>query len=337
MNDLYSVLGVEKSASEQELKKAYRQLALKYHPDKNPDDKEAEEKFKEISAAYEILSDAEKRKQYDTFGTVSNIGQNPQPDFDIRDIFSNMGFDFGDIFSGKQRGRPARGQDLRKSINISFMDSALGCSKNIKIEYPFSCKSCGGNGSKDGNNVYPCPTCNGSGKIGRRQGVMQILTTCAACNGRGERIAIKCDDCEGSGQKYREEVLKVSIPAGIDSNTTMRLAGKGMPSDYGGPSGDLYLSLRVMPHKKFNKVGKTITSDEKVGYIDAILGTKIDVETIHGNVAIKVPAGTQPNSKLRLPGKGIAQGDHIITINVSLPKKLSDEEKELLTKLKSLT
>lgn len=333
MNDLYNVLGVKKDASEQEIKKAYRQLAHKYHPDKNPGDAAAEEKFKEISAAYEVLGDQAKRQQYDQFGSVGH--QQPHQNVNYSDIFDHI--DIGDIFGFGGRRRTTRGQDLKHHLNLSFMEAALGCSKSIEIDYPFDCKTCKGNGSKDGNNMRICPVCNGAGKVGRRQGMMQVLTTCAACRGQGEQITIICDDCKGKGQQSKKEVLKVSIPAGVDDSTTMRLSGKGLASDIGGPPGDLYLNLRVAPHNRFKRVGDTVVTDEKVSYLDAILGTKVNVETIHGNVSIKVPAGTQPDSKFRIPKKGINGGDHIASIVVTIPKELSAEEKELLTKLKNLT
>lgn len=334
MNDPYNVLGVEKNASAQEIKKAYRKLALQYHPDKNPDNKDAEEKFKEISAAYEILGNTEKREQYDKFGTVGNTNQ--QPDVDFADIFGNMGFNFADLFGGRRRGQATRGQDLRQTIRISFMDAALGCTKSIEIEYPFECPQCKGDGSKDGENSYECPTCAGSGKVGRSQGVMQILTTCMACGGKGKRVTIPCSACSGNGRQYKKEKIKINIPAGIDSSTTMRIAGKGLPSDFGGQPGDFYLGIQVSPHKRFQRIGTTIVSEEKIDYIDAILGTKIDVETIHGHVSVKIPAGTQPNSKLRIPEKGIAKNDHILTVVVNLPKTVSEEQKELLAKLKEM-
>lgn len=342
MKDLYSVLGVKKDASEQEIKKAYRKLALQYHPDKNPDDSSAEEKFKEVSAAYETLSDPQKRKHYDTYGSTdphAGVRQNVS----WEDLFSGgLGIDLEDLFGGSFRRRGSRrttvkGSDLRQNIEITFMEAIRGCSKNISVQYPYGCPSCNGNGSKDGENLYTCPTCNGSGKVGHRQGVMQVLTTCGACAGRGQRISLECDDCKATGRKVKQETLKVSIPEGVDDSTVMRLGGKGMPSDFGGPNGDLYLGIRVKPHKKFRRVGDTIVSDEKISYLDAILGTKLNVETIHGTVSVKVPAGTQPNSKLRIQGKGIKQGDHIITLSIKIPTKVSDEEKELLTKLKQIT
>jgi molecular chaperone DnaJ len=332
MNDLYSVLGVKKDANEQEIKKAYRQLAHQYHPDKNPGNKEAEEKFKELSAAYEVLSDSTKRQQYDTYGSTKPN----QPPVDMGDIFNNLGFDLSEMFGQKAR-RKARGQDLRHHLNLSFMEAALGCAKSLEVDYPFGCKPCTGNGSKDGKNLRTCPVCNGAGKVGRRQGIMQVLTTCSACRGNGEQVLVACDDCKGTGQQHKKEVLKVSIPAGIDDSTTMRLAGKGLASDIGGNHGDLYLTLRIAPHSKFKRAGDTVITEEKVSYLDVILGTKIDVETIHGNVVLKIPAGTQPSSKFRIQGKGINSGDHIASITVTIPKDPSKEEKELLTKLKNLT
>lgn len=337
MKDLYEILEVKRDASEQEIKKSYRKLAHQFHPDKNQGNNEAEERFKEISAAYDILGDANKRKQYDLTGSTSNAGNHNQDMYN--DIFGSMGFDFGDIFSGSPFGRrETRGQDIKKQITIPFMESVLGCSKDIRIDYPYECSGCKGNGSKDGNSIKKCSTCDGAGKVGRRQGVMQILTACPSCRGNGHFIIDKCLECSGLGKKNKSETLKITIPKGIDDGTAMRLSGKGMLSDYGGKNGDLYIVVKVLQHNKFKKSGNSILSDEQVSYIDAILGTDMDIETIHGKVSLNIPPGTQPNSKLKIVKKGVANnGDHIVNISIKLPKKISDEEVELLNKLKNLS
>ena len=334
MKNPYDVLGVKKDASTEEIKKVYRQLALKYHPDKNPDNSDAESKFKDISAAYEILSDPEKRQQYDLHGDVSSH----PPGVDPFEHMRNAGFGFGfDEFFGGRRRR-VRGSDVRKRINISFMEAAKGCVKKMGIEYPQECTSCKGNGSENGTNIEACSHCNGAGKVGYNQGFMQILQTCPVCQGKGNKVTKTCSQCSGKGAKFRNEVLKVTIPAGLDDGSTIRLTGKGMPSPYGAESGDLYLSIVITPHVKFKRDGLNVYSEESINYIDAILGTKIPVNTIHGQVKLTIPAGTQPNTVLKIKEKGVlrdsAKGDHLVGIKVSLPTKLSDEEKELLSKLR---
>lgn len=335
MKNPYDTLGVKKDASTEEIKKAYRNLALKYHPDKNPDNPDAENRFKEISAAYDILGDANKRQQYDQYGDV-NVRHG---DIDPFEHLRNAGFPgFGDIF-GQHRRQRTKGHDVRQSITIDFMESVKGCDKKISIDYPQACSSCKGNGSENGNSLETCKQCGGMGKIGYNQGFMQILRTCNKCSGKGTIIIKKCKDCSGTGNKFKNEVLKVTIPAGLDDGTIIRLAGKGMPSQYGYDNGDLYLSVLVAPHNKFKRSGNNIVSAETVNYLDAILGTKINIDTIHGNIKLTVPPGTQPNSVLKVKNKGIARdahhiGDHLVEIKVSIPKKLSDKEKEVLNSLR---
>jgi len=328
MKNPYKVLGVKKDASTEDIKKAYRQLALQYHPDKNPDNPDAESKFKDISSAYEILNNQEKRQQYDMYGDVSSRPQSGGP--------GGVRVDIDDFFSGR-RSR-TRGDDVSKRISISFMEAAKGCIKTISIDYPQECTSCKGNGSENGTSLETCSQCNGAGRIGYNQGFMQILQTCPLCQGRGSKITKPCSTCSGKGVTFKNEVLKVTIPAGLGHGSTIRLSRKGMPSQYGSENGDLYLSVLVTPHPKFKRDGINVYSEETVNYIDAILGIKILVNTIHGQVKLKVPAGTQPNSILKIGGKGItrdkAKGDHLVGINVSLPTKISKKEQELLSKLK---
>jgi len=278
------------------------------------------------------LGDADKRLQYDNYGEVGPRPTGPNP-------FSGFGIHFDDLFGGR---RPStKGHDARKQISVSFMEAVKGCTKKISIDYPKQCTACNGNGSENGSSIESCETCGGMGKVGYSQGFMQILRTCHSCHGKGHIVTKQCGECSGTGTKFKNEILKVKIPAGIENGSTIRLAGKGMPSDFGAENGDLYLSILVPPHGKFKRNGLNILSVESINYLDAILGTKITANTIHGQVKLTVPAGTQPNSVLKIKGKGIAKdtahvGDHLVEIKVDLPTKLSDEEKEILGRLKKI-
>lgn len=329
MNNPYETLGVEKNATLEEIKKVYRKLAHQYHPDKNPNNPEAEEKFKGISAAYEILSDQEKRDQYDRYGDIENRARPNYSPFDFG------GFDFSDFFGRSRRSNRLKGDDIKKPIVISFMEAVAGCSRKISIDYPIACTSCKGNGSKDGKSLSKCERCHGFGKVAYNQGMMQILQTCPDCLGKGNTISEKCPDCLGAGNKINKETIKVSIPAGIDSGMSIRLSGKGMPSLHGMEPGDLYLLVSVSSHPRFSRNNYNIITAENINYIDAILGTKLPVETIHGKIMVTVPPGTQPGDILKISNKGVLfKGDHLIQVIVRIPKKISDNEKEILEKLK---
>lgn len=281
------------------------------------------------------MNDAEKRQQYDTYGSVGTQSGR-EPGFNP---FKDGMWDLGDIFGGR-RARNFRGQDMSRTIKLTFMESVLGCSKSFKVSYPQKCKSCDGNGADKGKALETCNTCGGQGKVGQSRGFMQVISTCPSCRGAGYSIVTKCSDCNGSGKDFKESVLKVNIPAGIDNGMSMRLAGKGMPGEYGAENGDLYVSIIVAPHKEFSRSDLNIISEKEVDYTDAILGTNVPVNTIYGKLTMKVPPGTQPESLLRISGKGIKQGgkngDHLVRIKVKLPKKLSKDEKELLNKLKGM-
>jgi molecular chaperone DnaJ len=337
MKNPYEALGVSKEASDDEIKKVFRQLAFKYHPDKNPGDKDAEEKFKEISSAYDILNDPEKRKRFDTYGSLDPRAT--AGGFDPMDFMHHGGFDEWFGFGGKTK-KNLNGDNITKNLQIDFMDAAIGTVKTLKIDYPFACSSCKGTGAKDNTSKKQCDTCAGQGKVGQNQGFMHIVSTCNACKGKGFTIIEKCPDCN-NGTKIRTDTISVTIPAGIDNGNTMRVAGKGMPSQYNGNNGDLYLRILVSPHKTFKRDGLTIYSEHNIDFIDAILGTKIDVDTIHGRIILKIPAGTQPNGLLKIAEKGIisnegAKGDHLVGIRISIPTKITEEEKVLLEKFKEM-
>lgn len=334
MSDLYETLGVAKNANENEIKKAYRDLAFQYHPDRNPDDPRAEEKFKEISAAYEILGNEDKKRQYDQFGSVSsNTDGWSTGDFSMNldEILNNLGF-------GRTRGQQ-RGQDIRRAINISFMEAVKGCTKNVQIEYPKPCTACKGNGSDGGVSLEICGNCNGAGRTAFAKGNIQYINTCGTCYGKGNRIKKVCSNCNGSGQNNKVESLKVSIPPGIMNNVAVRLRGKGMPGPNGAPAGNLYLQVGVSLSNEFGRLGNfDITSILEVDYLDVILGTKVKISTIHGVITLKVPAGTQPESSLRVADKGVhtntSKGDHLVNIKVKIPQKISEAEREALSQIR---
>jgi molecular chaperone DnaJ len=340
MNNPYETLGVTKEATEADIKKAFRELAFKYHPDRNKESG-AEDKFKEISAAYDILSDPAKKQQFDTYGTTGHQQPQQNPNFDPFDLFRRAGGfgGFGDWFEyGNNYGRqPSKGEDISRVLSLDFLEAALGTSKEVTIDYPYACQTCKGTGAENGTALKVCETCNGHGKVGQRNGFMQILSTCQSCQGRGRTILTKCSDCN-TGRKIRTETIKVTIPAGIDDGNALRVGGKGMPSEHNGQSGDLYLRIDIAPHSKFKRDRLTIYSEQEVSYLDAILGTKVEIDTIHGPVNVKIPPGTQPGHVLKVSGKGVMKdaehGDHLIGVKVTLPTQLTDKERDLLQQLK---
>ena len=352
--DYYDVLGVSKTASEDEIKKAYRSLAKKYHPDLNPNNKEAEEKFKEVNEAYETLSDQTKRSQYDQFGHAGAQGFNG---FNGAGGFSGAGFGgFEDIFSsffggGRQTSahnsnRPRQGDDLEQSITIDFQESIDGCKKEIKITIDDECSTCGGTGAFSKNDINVCGRCHGSGSVVVEQnsifGRVQTQTTCPKCGGRGQEITRKCEKCNGKGRIRKTKDITINIPAGIADGMSMRLEGKGQAGYNGGPNGDLYVNVRVRPHKEFKREGDDIYLEIPISFTQAALGDNVEVPTPYGNVTLKIPAGTQPKTKFRLKGKGARNvrsgsfGDQYVIVNVEVPTNLSGEEKSLIEKLGKL-
>jgi len=355
--DYYEVLGVNKSASEEEIKKAYRKMAIKYHPDKNPDNKEAEEKFKEAAEAYEVLSNQQKKAQYDRFGHAG-MGGAAGGGFggggmNMEDIFSNFGDIFGDdspfgsFFSGGRSGggrRQRRGSDLRIKLKLNLEEIANGVEKKIKVKRHVSCKSCSGNGAKNGTDLKSCQTCNGSGQVRRVQqtmlGQMVTSSTCPTCNGEGKSIGAKCDVCFGEGRVLEEEIIPIKIPAGVANDMQLSMSGKGNVPPRGGVAGDLLIVIEEEEHPELKRDGNNVIYDLHISFIDAALGTSVEVPTIGGKAKISIEAGTQGGKILRLKGKGIKElngyqtGDQLIHVNIWTPKTLSSEERETLEKLK---
>lgn len=348
--DYYEVLGVSRDADDATLKKAYRQLAKKYHPDTNPGDKEAEAKFKEASEAYAVLSDSEKRKQYDQFGHAAfegGAGGAGGFDFsgmDMGDIFGDI---FGDLFgmgrTGRSSNRPMQGANLRVSVRITFEEAFSGVDKEIEINFKEECDKCHGTGAKPGTEAVTCPKCNGKGQIVYTQqpifgmGMMNSVTTCPECNGSGKVIREKCPDCYGSGYITSRKKIQVSIPAGIDSGQSVRIRGKGEPGVNGGPRGDLLVEIIVAQHPKFQRQDMNVFSTESISFPTAVFGGEVRISTVAGDVMVDVKPGTQSGTKIRLRGKGMpslrsksVMGDHYVTLVVDVPTKLNEEQRSAL-------
>ena len=350
--DFYDILGVSRNADKDELKRAYRRLARKYHPDVNKEDG-AEERFKEINRAYEVLSEPETRARYDRFGEagVSGAGAAGYQDFGdfggFADIFESFFSGFSGSAAGTQgrrRSGPIRGDDLRLDLKLDFRDAVFGGDKEIKISHLETCSTCGGTGAKPGTQPKTCPTCGGAGQVRRATrtpfGSFTQVSTCPTCNGVGQVIEDKCDTCGGSGQKQESKKLKITIPAGVDNGTRLRVSQEGDAGKRGGPPGDLYVYLFVQEDKEFQRDGINILSELRVSYLQAILGCKIQVNTVDGEQELTIAPGTQPDTVLTLENRGVprlgnpvSRGDHLITINVAIPTKVSTEERELLEQL----
>lgn len=355
--DFYEVLGVNKSADEKEIKKAFKGLARKYHPDVSKEEN-AEEKFKEIQEAYAVLSDSNKRAQYDQFGHAAFEQGGPggfggAQGFDFGDIFSEI---FGGGFGGGGGGfggfggqsqnpnAPRRGRDVETTVVLSFKEAAFGTKKDIKIRVEKKCESCDGHGSQNPNDVTTCSTCNGLGKVQRTQrtilGNMVTESICPTCNGKGKQIKSPCNECHGSGRHEYDKEFTVTFDAGVENGAYMRIPGRGEGGFNGGPDGDLFLNIRVQADDFFKQQGNDLFVNVPITYTQAALGSTIAIPTIHGDVDLKVPAGTQTGSKLRLRGKGIhgkrGHGDQYVTVNVKVPTSLSNEEKKILKELSAI-
>ena len=352
--DYYEVLGVSRDADDATIKKAYRKLAKKYHPDINPGDKEAEAKFKEASEAYAVLSDAQKRKQYDQFGHAAfeNGGGGGAGGFDfgdMGDIFGDIfggGDIFGDLFGGGRRRNsngPMRGADVRTSVRITFEEAIFGCEKELELNLKETCEKCHGTGAKPGTQPQTCPKCNGKGKIMYTQqsffGQIQNVQTCPDCNGTGKIIKDKCPDCYGTGYVAKRKKIKVTIPAGIDNGQMLRDRGNGEPGTNGGPRGDLLVEVVVSQHPVFKRQDTTIYSTVPISFVKAALGGPIRIKTVDGEVEYEVKPGTQTDTRVRLKGKGVpslrnrnVRGDHFVTLVVQVPERMTEAQKEALRK-----
>ncbi len=340
-NDYYEILGIQRNAAQEEIKKAYRRLALKYHPDKNSGDKSAEERFKELNEAYVVLSDPEKRDLYDRFGHAAFSGGGSggfrDADFGFRgfeDIFSDV---FGDIFGMGRRGsRGARGADLRYHLTIDFNEAVFGVDAKIQVPRHEACGRCGGNGAEPGTKPETCPTCRGTGQIRTQQGFFAISRTCNQCRGSGRIVKSPCTECKGAGRVKKTRTLTVKVPHGVETGTRLRLSGEGESGSGGAPPGDLYVVIEVRPHSIFTRDGSTIVVPVPITFPEAALGTEIEVPTIEGLVKMKIKPGIQSGEVLVLKGKGVphlsgyGRGDQHIVIRVETPTKLTRRQKELL-------
>lgn len=358
--DYYEVLGVDRNADDAALKKAYRALAKKYHPDMNPGDKEAEKKFKEASEAYAVLSDAEKRRQYDQFGHAAfeggaggaggGFGGFDFSGADFGDIFGDI---FGDLFGGGRRGGragngPMQGANIRKGVRITFEEAVFGCEKELEVVIKDPCTTCNGTGAKPGTSPETCQKCGGKGQVVYTSqsffGTVQNVQTCPDCQGTGKIIKEKCSDCAGTGYVASKKTIQVSIPAGIDNGQSIRIRGKGEPGTNGGPRGDLLVEVTVSRHPVFGRQDMHIFSTAPISFAQAALGGDVRIKTVDGDVLYNVKPGTKTDTKVRLKGKGVpslrnkqVRGDHYVTLVIQTPEKLSAEAKEALRKFDALT
>lgn len=347
--DFYEVLGVARDASPQQIKAAYRKLAVRYHPDKNPGDAEAEERFKEAAEAYAVLSDPERRASYDRYGQAgpspfAGGGFDPSVFGDFSDILGDL-FGFGGGFGARARaGGPEPGADLRYDLEIPFEEAVFGATRELEFPRLEPCGRCGGSGGRDGARPETCRTCGGRGQVRYSQGFFTVARTCPACEGAGTKISDPCPTCGGDGRVEARRRLEVQIPAGVDSGARLRLQGEGEPGRRGGRTGDLYVVIAVAAHERYHREGPHVLTVEEIGYAQAVLGGEIVVETLHGSESLAIPPGTPPGRQFRLKGQGIARlggsgrGDHVVEIALRVPKasQLTDEQRELLERLAEL-
>ncbi|WP_413725504.1 molecular chaperone DnaJ [Sodalis sp. RH16] len=339
-SDYYEILGVPRDGDEREIKKAYKRLAMKYHPDRNPGNAQAEAKFKEVKEAYEILNDPQKRAAYDQYGHAAfeqgGMGGGGAGGADFTDIFGDV---FGDIFGGGRRQRASRGSDLRYNMELTLEEAVRGVTKEIRIPALEECDVCHGSGAKPGTSPITCPTCHGAGQVQMRQGFFAVQQACPTCQGRGKVIKDPCHKCHGHGRVEKAKTLSVKIPAGVDTGDRIRLAGEGEAGEQGAPAGDLYVQVQVRQHPIFEREDNNLFCEVPINFAMAALGGEIEVPTLDGRVSLKVPAETQTGKLFRMRGKGVksvrggAQGDLLCRVVVETPVKLNEKQKQLLREL----
>ncbi len=345
MKDYYDILGVSRHASDAEIKKAFRQLALKYHPDRNSGDKNAEAKFKEINEAYSCLSDSQKRANYDRFGTAEGIGGGFGPfstGTGFGDIFEDIFGDFFGTFGRQRRQRPTKGDDLRYDLDITLDEAVFGTDKIINFKKWEKCTECKGSGSEPGKHPETCTSCKGSGQIRFQQGFFSVSKTCGKCGGDGKIITNPCKDCKGYGKIQKEKSINVKVPPGVDAGSTLKIIGEGEPGIYGGSSGNLYVVINVIEHPFFKRDGTEIFCEVPISFPQAALGTEIEVPTLDGTSKLKIPPGTQSGQIFYLKNKGVPyinrhqRGNQVVRVYIEVPKKLTPRQKELLEEFSSL-
>lgn len=346
--DYYEVLGVGRDASDADVKKAYRALAMKHHPDRNPDDAKAEEAFKEASEAYQVLSDPAKRSAYDRFGHDGLRGMGHQGFSSFDDIFSSFGDIFGDLFGGAfsggraRRGGPQKGRDLAYQLELTFEEAASGVEREIEFERPAECVYCGGSGAKSPDAIRACASCGGSGQMSYRQGFVTYSTTCADCGGAGSEIVERCEECQGAGRRREQRKVKVKIPPGVDEGARLRLREEGEGGAKGGPAGDLFVVVSLLEHEEFERDGANVASRVGVTFSQAALGDRIKVRTLYGESEIDIPQGVQSSEVIRLRGEGFqrlgrsGRGDHVFLVHVRTPTKLTPDEERLFAELSEI-
>ena len=347
MKDYYGTLGVSRDASQEELKKAFRQLALKHHPDRNAGDKTSEDKFKEINEAYSCLSDPEKRSHYDRFGTADGFGAGQGPfssGAGFGDIFEDIFGDlFGAGFGGQRRQRPTKGNDLRYDLDLTLEEAVFGAEKVITFPRLQKCNTCSGTGSEPGKQSEVCSSCRGSGQIRYQQGFFSVSKTCGKCSGSGKIITHPCKQCRGHGSIREQKTVNLKIPPGVDSGSRLKISGEGEPGHYNGPPGDLYVILNVEEHPFFKREGTELFCDFPISFTSATLGAEIEVPTLDGSAKLKIPAGTPSGKIFTLKGKGVPRvgsvhrGNQLIRVYIDVPKKLTQRQKELLEEFASIS
>lgn len=344
--DYYEVLGLQRTAALDDIKKAYRRLAVQYHPDKNPNNPEAEEKFKEAAEAYGVLSDDEKRARYDRYGHQGLGGAggfDPNQFADFGDILGDL-FGFGDFFGarGRRSNRPARGNDLRYDLTIEFMDAVFGKEVSLNVPRVIGCETCSGSGARPGTQPATCTGCQGRGQIRYSQGFFAVARTCPQCGGAGKVIKEPCTTCSGAGRIREEKKISVKIPGGVDDGSRLRVAGEGEAGFNGGPAGDLYVFISVNDHPRFTRRDYDVHSEQSISFTQAALGAEVRTVTVDGEESLRIPGGTQPSQVFRLRGKGVpfidgsGRGDHYVHATVRIPTSLNDEQRDLLEKLATL-